>query len=125
MVAWLEALEGEALDAEAALMAAGGATAGRFGATEGVWTETRLRLDAGVSRHGDQQLVRAAACSAICKSQSRITGALMKAGSRRGSRLNTQHLSVDDSLRTCCGSAGAFLPSHTSSGADVRLFRRI
>ena len=57
VVAWLEALAAEALDEEAALMAAGGATAGRFGATEGVWAETRLRLAAGVSRHGDQQLV--------------------------------------------------------------------
>jgi len=57
VVAWLEALAGEAMDVEAALMAASGATAARFGATEGVWAETRIRLDAGVLRHGDQQLV--------------------------------------------------------------------
>ena len=120
VVAWLEALEGEALDSEAALMAAGGATAGRFGATEGVWTETRLRLDAGVSRHGDQQLVRAAARSAICRSQSRIMGALMKAGDRKGSRLPGHACLAGESQ-----SRSAFLSIEDlwlgrSSGAAVR-----
>lgn len=57
MVAWLEALAGQALDDEAALSAAGGGTAGRFGSREGVWAETRLRLAAGVARSGDQPLV--------------------------------------------------------------------
>ena len=41
-----------------ALSAAGGGTAGRFGAREGVWAETRLRLAAGIARSGDQPLVR-------------------------------------------------------------------
>ncbi len=58
VVAWLEALAAQALDDEAALAAAGGGTAGRFGAREGVWAETRLRLAAGVARAGDQPLVR-------------------------------------------------------------------
>lgn len=57
MVAWLEALAAEALDSEEALTAAGGGTAGRFGLTEGVWTETQLRLAAGVSHQGGHQMV--------------------------------------------------------------------
>ncbi len=58
VVAWVEALAGQALDDEAALSAAGGGTAGRFGAREGVWAETRLRLAAGVGAAGQQPLVR-------------------------------------------------------------------
>jgi hypothetical protein len=57
-VAWLEALAAQGLDDEAALSAAGGGTAGRFGAREGVWAETRLRLAAGIARSGEQPLVR-------------------------------------------------------------------
>ena len=66
VVAWLEALAGEALDAEEADAAAGGGTAGRFGATEGVWAETRLRLAAGVAALGDRPLVRQGSGFCVC-----------------------------------------------------------
>lgn len=57
VVAWLEDLAAEALDSEEALMRAGGGTAGRFGATEGVWAETQLRLAAGMSHQSGYQMV--------------------------------------------------------------------
>lgn len=64
-MAWLEALAAQGLDDEAALSAAGGGTAGRFGAREGVWAETRLRLAAGIARSGDQPLVRVQELQAV------------------------------------------------------------
>ena len=66
-MAWLEALAAQGLDDEAALSAAGGGTAGRFGAREGVWAETRLRLAAGIARSGDQPLVGAVQWPAISR----------------------------------------------------------
>ena len=48
MVAWLEYLAGEALDAEEEAVLRAGGSAGRFAKDEGLWKETRIRLAAGV-----------------------------------------------------------------------------
>lgn len=50
MVAWLEFLAGEALDAEEAAVLRGGGTAGRFAPDEGLWKETRIKLASGVAQ---------------------------------------------------------------------------
>ena len=49
MVAWLEFLAAEALDAEERAVLRGGGTAGRFAADEGLWKETRVKLAAGIA----------------------------------------------------------------------------
>ena len=50
VVAWLEFLAGEALDAEEAAVLRGGGTAGRFAPDEGLWKESRIKLASGVAQ---------------------------------------------------------------------------
>ncbi len=62
MVAWLEYLAGEALDAEEEAVLRAGGSAGRFAQDEGLWKETRTRLAAGVPQKPGALCVLSSGC---------------------------------------------------------------